>query len=204
MLKKTIAVLAVVVLVILGFTILPGDVSDQMIKTNPVGDVTSVENFSLKDVNGKTHSLTDYSKSKAIVVMFIATQCPVSNDYNSRMAKLYESYKDKNITFLGINSNKAESVNEIKSHAGKNNLGFPVLKDEKNIIADKFAASFTPEIYVLDPSSFNILYHGRIDDSRDESDVTSKDLSKAIDEILKGVRVSLSKTKAFGCTIKRV
>lgn len=204
MLKRSIALLLVVVLVVLGFTIFPGDESDRLINTNPASDVTSVENFSLKDVNGKTHSLTDYSKSKAIVVMFIATQCPVSNAYNSRMAKLYESYKDKNITFLGINSNKAESVSEIKSHAGKNNLDFPVLKDEKNIIADKFAASFTPEIYVLDPSTFDILYHGRIDDSRDESDVKSKDLSKALDEILKGAKVSVSKTKAFGCTIKRV
>lgn len=204
MLKKTISILVLVALVIVGFTIFPGTESDKTINSNPVGDLTSVESFSLKDVNGKTHSLTDYSKSKAIVVMFIATQCPVSNDYNSRMAKIYEEYKDKNVTFLGINSNKAESVSEIKSHASKNNLKFPVLKDEKNIIADKFAASFTPEIYILDPSSFNILYHGRIDDSRDESGITSKDLSKALDEILKGVKVSVSKTKAFGCTIKRV
>ena len=204
MLKKTISILILVVLVVVGFTILPDIDSDKTINSNPAGDITSVDNFSLKDVNGKTHSLTDYSKSKAIVVMFIATQCPVSNAYNSRMAKIYESYKDKNITFLGINSNKAESVSEIKTHATKNNLEFPVLKDEKNIIADKFAASFTPEIYVLDPSSFNILYHGRIDDSRDESGVTSTDLSKALDEILKGIKVSVSKTKAFGCTIKRV
>jgi len=48
-------------------------------------DVTKVENFTLKDYNGKSHSLSDYKKSKAIVIMFISTECAVSNAYNKRM-----------------------------------------------------------------------------------------------------------------------
>lgn len=167
------------------------------------GDVTRMENFKLKDYNGKEFQLSDYKNSKAIVIIFVATQCPVSNDYNSRMAEVYNDYKDKNITFLGINSNKQESVEEIKQHAKDNNLMFPILKDEKNIIADKFAASVTPEVYVLN-SNFEVLYHGRIDDSRKQSDIKSKDLRTALDEILGGKAVSNTKTKAFGCTIKRV
>lgn len=190
MIKKTFVLIFITLLTFAGVNALPGD-------------ITSIENFSLKDVNGKTHSLTDYSKAKAIVIMFISTQCPVSNAYNTRMVKIHETYKNKNIIFLGINSNKAEFVKEIKSHSADNNFEFPVLKDEKNIIADKFAASFTPEIYILDPK-FNIVYHGRIDDSRDESAVTSNDLSRALDEILQGKKISVSKTKAFGCTIKRI
>lgn len=163
----------------------------------------TIENFTLTDYNGKTHSLVDYQNSKAIVVMFIATQCPVSNAYNSRMAKLYEEYQPKGIAFLGINSNKQESIEEIKTHAEQNKFGFPVLKDVNNVIADKFGASFTPEVYVLSPK-FEILYHGRIDDSRREEDVKSRDLRKALDEILAGKKVKVPETKAFGCTIKRV
>jgi len=162
-----------------------------------------VENFSLKDFNGKTHSLKDYKDSKAIVLMFIATQCPVSNAYNTRMAELKKKYNDKNVAFIGINSNKQESVSEIKSHAEKNKLGFAVLKDENNVIANKLKASVTPEIYVLN-SGFEVLYHGRIDDSRDESDISSKDLENALNEILSGKKVTNGETKAFGCTIKRV
>lgn len=163
----------------------------------------TIENFMLSDYNGKAHSLTDYQNSKAIVVMFIATQCPVSNAYNARMVKLYEDYWPKGIAFLGINSNKQESVDEIKKHSEQNKLGFLVLKDVNNVIADKFGASFTPQVYVLSPK-FEILYHGRIDDSRREEDVKSHDLRKALDEILAGKTVSVSETKAFGCTIKRV
>lgn len=162
-----------------------------------------IEDFKLRDTDGKEHSLSDYKDSKAIVVMFIATECPVSNDYNSRMEKLYNYYKEKGIAFLGINSNKAESVDRIKEHAVDNQLTFTILKDEKNIIADKFEASVTPEVYVLN-KNFDVLYHGRIDNARDESEVVSKDLENALNEILSGKEVSKKETKAFGCTIKRI
>jgi peroxiredoxin len=162
-----------------------------------------IENFTLKDYNGKEHSLSNYKDSKAIVIIFIATECPISNAYNSRMEKIFRDYDKKGIAFLGINSNKEEFIDRIKEHAEENDLTFTILKDEKNIIADKFEASFTPEAYVLN-SNFEILYHGRIDNSRKESEVVSKDLENALDEILTGKEVSKKETKAFGCTIKRI
>lgn len=161
------------------------------------------ENFTLIDYKGKEHSLSDYKNSKAIVLIFVATECPVSNVYNERMEKIYRDYKDKGVQLLGINSNKSESVSDIRNHAIKNNLTFTILKDDKNIIADKFKASFTPEVFVLDPD-FNLLYHGRIDDSRREEDVKVLDLRNTLDEILSGKQISNPNTKAFGCTIKRV
>ena len=161
------------------------------------------EDFSLKDYNGKEYKLSDNQDSKAIVLIFVATQCPVSNAYNERMEKLYEDYKGKDVAFFGINSNKQESVEEIKDHAKEHNLNFVILKDVNNVIADKFGASFTPEVYVLN-KKLEILYHGRIDDSRRESDVKTKDLRNALDEIIDGKKVEVSETKAFGCTIKRV
>jgi peroxiredoxin len=162
-----------------------------------------ITNFSLPDLDGNTKSLTDYKSSKAIVLMFISTECPVSNAYNSRMAAIAKDYSDKGITFLGINSNKAEDVASIKKHAAENGLAFTILKDKGNVVADKLSASFTPEVYVLN-SDLKLLYHGRIDDKRRVEEVTSNDLQKALDEILADKPVSVSHTKAFGCTIKRV
>jgi peroxiredoxin len=163
-----------------------------------------ISEFTLSDIYKKEHSLSDYRDSKAILILFIATQCPVSNAYNTRMVELYNQYHEKDIAILGINSNKQESLDECKEHAEKHGFKFPVLKDEKNVIADMFEASVTPEAYVLNPESYEILYHGRIDDSRNEDNVESKDLAKALDEILAGKNVTVTKTKAFGCTIKRI
>jgi peroxiredoxin len=168
------------------------------------GMPAKVDNFTLEDYNGKKISLSDFKNTKVIVLMFVATQCPVSNAYNERYNKLFEDYKTKNVAFVGINSNKQESVEEIKEHAVEHGFKFPILKDFNNVIADKLDAQRTPEIFVVNPATFEILYHGRIDDSQRESRIQSNDLRTALDEILAGKPVSVKETKAFGCTIKRV
>jgi peroxiredoxin len=195
--KRIILISFLWIIALLSVAILPSHDSNNFTP----GDKFEV--FTLTDYEGNKHSLSDYAESRAIVIMFIATKCPVSNDYNSRMEKLFNDYKDKEVTFLGINSNKAEDVSEIRNHAKDNGLTFTILKDEKNIIADKFDASFTPEIFVLS-NDYELLYHGRIDNSRRESEVNTTDLRNALDEILSGKSVSNPETKAFGCTIKRI
>jgi len=162
-----------------------------------------VENFTLPDYNGKEHSLSDYSNSKATVIIFIATECPVSNAYNSRMEELYKEYSKKDIAFLGINSNKAESAEMIKEHAEENGLSFTILKDKNNVVANEMDATVTPEVYVVN-STLEVLYHGRIDNSKNIDDVTTNDLQKALNEILEDKPVTKNETKAFGCTIKKV
>lgn len=167
------------------------------------GDVKFVEDFTLKNYDGKSYTLSDNKDAKAIVIMYIATRCPVSNAYNERMVKLYDDYASKGVVFLGINSNKKEDAEECEEHADENNFEFPVLKDPDNKIADKYDAQVTPEIYVVN-SKLELLYHGRIDNSQKEDNVESQDLRNALDEILDGEEVKVADTKAFGCTIKRV
>ena len=162
-----------------------------------------VKTFTLEDYNGVKHSLADYKSSKAIVLMFIATQCPVSNAYNGRMVELQKDYSSKGVTFVGINANKQEGNEETKNHAKEHGFDFPVLKDWNNVVADQLGASVTPEIYVLN-SNLELLYHGRIDDSQREGKVSSKDLRVNLDKILSGKPVETQETKAFGCAIKRI
>jgi len=166
-------------------------------------DPVVVEDFTLKNYDGKSYTLSDAKDAKAIVVMFIATKCPVSNAYNERMVKLYDDYESKGVAFFGINSNKAEDSEDCEEHAEENGFQFPVLKDPNNKIADKYDAQVTPEIYVVNAKR-EVLYHGRIDNSQREDNVENQDLRNALDEILSGKEVKVADTKAFGCTIKRV
>lgn len=173
------------------------------VSLNAMEKMNVVHDFELKDYNENLHTLSDFKDSKATVIMFIATRCPVSNAYNERMANLHDAYKDKGIQFVGINSNKQEDIKEIKKHAMENKLNFTILKDHNNIVADKYNASVTPEVYVIN-SDHELLYHGRIDDDRREKEVKSKDLRNVLDKIVANEDVEFVKTKAFGCTIKRV
>ena len=162
-----------------------------------------VEDFTLQNYNGESYTLSHNKNAKAIVIMYIATRCPVSNAYNERMVDLYDDYAAKGVVFLAINSNKAEDAEECKEHAEENGFKFPVLKDPGNEIADKYEAQVTPEIFVVN-SKLELLYHGRIDNSQKEENVETQDLRNALNEILDGEDVTVAKTKAFGGTIKRV
>jgi peroxiredoxin len=160
----------------------------------------------LLDVNYDGHCLKCESKEKkAVVVIFIATRCPVSNAYNSRMVRIAKEYSGKGIAFYGINSNETEPVDEVAKHAKENGFPFVVLKDYRSKVADKLDAQATPEAYVFAPEKGKmvLVYHGRIDDSQDESKVKSQDLRDALEAVLKGKRPERPETRAFGCSIKR-
>lgn len=162
----------------------------------------TVEDFTLPDVDNKDRSLKSLAGKNGTVLLFIAVQCPVSNAYNERMAKLAEDYQAKGIAIIGINANVAEDAAAVKSHAAEHKLSFPILKDPGNKIADRLGAAVTPEAYFLDANN-KLIYHGRIDNSRNAAQVESNDLRNALDAALAGKAVEKTEAKAFGCTIKR-
>ena len=161
--------------------------------------------ISLTTIDGKPFSLADATKANSlVVVMFISTQCPYSNGYNGRMKDMATAYSKKGVQFVGINSNKTETVQDAVDHAKKNGHTFTILKDPGNKVADLYDAKHTPEIFVVDKDG-KLRYHGRIDENyEDPGKVSSPDLKNALDALLAGQTVAKTETKAFGCTIKRV
>ena len=162
----------------------------------------TIGDFTLLDADGKDHSLKSMQGKNGTVLIFVAVQCPVSNAYNERMQKLADDYKAKGINVVGINSNVAESADAVKSHAVSNKMTFLILKDAGNKLADTLGATKTPEAYFLDGSN-KLVYHGRIDNSKDTSAVTSNELRDAVEAVLAGKPVEKPTALAFGCTIKR-
>jgi peroxiredoxin len=174
-----------------------------------VGDIpappiigSTIADFTLPDASGAAHTLASLRGGKGTVLIFIATQCPVSNGYNERMEKLAQDFKARGINVIGINANSTESVADVKDHAAKNNLTFTILKDNGNKVADLLGATRTPEAYFLDASN-KLLYHGRIDNSRDITQVNSSELRDALEATLAGKPVAKATANAFGCSIKR-
>src|SRR2546423_2546039 len=163
---------------------------------------TTIEDFTLPDVDNKEHSLKSLAGKNGTVLIFIAVQCPVSNAYNERMEKLAQDYKAKGVAVIGINANLAEDAAAVKAHATEHHLTFPILKEPGNKVADKLGASVTPEAYFLDANN-KLLYHGRIDNSRNAAQVESNDLRNALDAALASKAVEKTEAKAFGCSIKR-
>jgi peroxiredoxin len=161
------------------------------------------DDFTLSASDNKSYNLnTEINSGKIVVVIFWSTKCPFVQAYNDRAKELYTQYNDKGFTFWPVNSNSTESMDEIKEHAAANGYSFPVLKDAGNSVADMFGALRTPEVFVIGKNNV-ILYHGRIDDSKDASQITTHDLKNALDEIAAGKDVTVKTTKSFGCSIKK-
>ena len=158
--------------------------------------------FTLPDADGRAHSLASLKGKSGTLILFVATQCPVSNAYNERMQKLAEDYRAKGVNVVGINSNSTEPAAEVKQHAADKGLTFTILKDPGNQIADRYDAQVTPEAYLLDASG-KLVYHGRIDNSRTGYLITSSELRDAVEATLAGKPVEKAGAKAFGCSIKR-
>ena len=158
--------------------------------------------FTLPDADGRAHSLASLKGKSGTLILFIATQCPVSNAYNARIQKLADDYRARGVNVVGINSNSTEPAAEVKQHAAANGLNFTILKDPGNQIADRFDAQVTPEAYLLDASG-KLVYQGRIDNSRYGYVIIATELRDAIEATLAGKPVGKSEVKAFGCSIKR-
>jgi peroxiredoxin len=149
--------------------------------------------FSLKAVdNGAVRALADLSKEKnsqGVVLVFLSCRCPYVAQARQPLADLKKEFGDK-MTFVGVNANQNESVDDIKADAALN-FPFPMLRDEGAKVADAYAAERTPEVFVIDPRGI-VRYHGGVGD-----------LGAALREFTAGKAISKAEARAFGCTIKR-
>ncbi len=161
----------------------------------------SLENFKLSDINGVEKSFNDLKGKNGAVVIFLSAQCPVVKNYNDRINKIAADYQAKGINFIGINSNATESLDWVKSHATEN-YKFPMLIDKDNIVADKWGASVTPEVFYFNGKNV-LMYHGAIDNDRSGKNISDNYLTVAFDSSLNGKAITKTSSKAFGCTIKR-
>src|SRR5262245_18479992 len=171
---------------------------------NVSGDEPRKVTFRLADSAGKTWSLDDAKDAKAVVVIFLGTQCPINNAYAPRLAELHKTFTPEGVRFFAVNSNQHDTAEAIAAHAKKYGIPFPVLRDPEQKRADVFGARQVPEAFVLDAGGV-IRYQGRIDDQfgigYQRPAPTRHDLVEALEEVLAGKAVSQPATPVAGCFI---
>jgi peroxiredoxin len=173
----------------------------------PAGGGKAVGNFTLTDPrDGKKVAFADLKDKKAVVVVFVGTECPINNLYMPRLAELHREYAGKGVQLLAINANVQDSAEQVAAHAKKYELPFPVLKDEGHVVADQFGAVRTPEAFLLDAEG-KIRYRGRIDDQYgigyQRARPTTRELVNALEEVLAGKPVTTASAPVAGCIIGR-
>lgn len=162
--------------------------------------------FSLQDPrSGIRVTLSEWTRDRPVVIIFLGAQCPVSRRYAPRLREMHASYEGE-VTFLGVNSNAQDSDAEIVRFADEYAIPFPIVKDSGSVVAGGFGIERTPTAVLVDQAR-RIRYRGRIDDKFnlefDRPEATRLDLRIAIAELLAGNAVSEASTFVSGCRIGR-
>ena len=174
---------------------------------------SQVSDMMVTDSNGKTHKLSDF-KGKNIVLEWTNDGCPyVKKHYaTNNMQNLQKSATaDGETVWLSVISSapgtqgyvSGEEANAIveKFDAAPT----AVILDPEGVKGKAFGAQTTPHMYIIDANQ-TLVYQGAIDDNRSAKHDTVKGaknyVAAALAEIKAGKPVSVTETKAYGCSVK--
>ncbi|MBI1371837.1 MAG: redoxin domain-containing protein [Phycisphaera sp.] len=182
----------------------------------PIGIGDAAPNFDLPGVDGKRYSLASFKDAKLLAVIFTCDHCPTAQAYEQRIIALHKDYADKGVAIVAVSPNDAEAVRldelgytdlgdsleDMKLRAKEHGFKFPYLYagDQQEMPA-RYGAKATPHVMIFDADR-KLRFNGRIDDSDDPSQITSRDTRAALDALLAGKDPPAAKTKVFGCSVK--
>ncbi|HEW78796.1 MAG TPA: thioredoxin family protein [Phycisphaerales bacterium] len=161
--------------------------------------------FKLKNYDGKMVSLSDY-KGKIVVLEWYNYECPfVKHHYEklNTMVNLADKYKAKNVVWLAINSTSHLTTEKNKEFAEEHKVSYPMLDDRSGKVGRAYKARTTPHIFIINTEGM-IVFDGAIDNSplgRRKKGVINY-VDKALGELTSGKKISISRTKPYGCTVK--
>ena len=175
-----------------------------------IGDIAT--DFSLPNVDGNMVSLADFKDAKGFIVIFTCNTCPYSVAYEDRIIALNKKYKSRGYPVIAINPNdpaaiEGDELADMKVRAVEKGFTFPYLQDVGQQVYPQYGATKTPHVFVLQKEGEKniVRYIGAIDDSsRNPKNVTKRFVEQSVNDLLAGKTLSITRTKAIGCSIKKL
>jgi peroxiredoxin len=167
---------------------------------------TTAPEFELPGVDGRDHTLAEYADANVLALVQSCNHCPYVQAWEDRMSAIQRDYADRGVKLVAINSNDAgshpeDSFEEMRRRAEREGFTFDYLHDEDQSIARALGSQRTPEVFLFDRDR-RLVYHGAIDDSRDDTAVGTHYLRDALDSVLAGESPAVADTPPVGCTVK--
>jgi peroxiredoxin len=162
--------------------------------------------FTLDGVDGATHSLASYDDAAALVLVQWCNHCPYVIGWEDRLNDVQRDYADRGVRVVAVNSNDverqpADSFELMVERARERGFTFDYLYDPDQTVARALGAERTPEVFLFDGDR-KLVYHGAIDDNRDDTAVDQRYLRDALDALLAGDEPPVTDTAPVGCTVK--
>jgi cytochrome c biogenesis protein CcmG/thiol:disulfide interchange protein DsbE len=104
--------------------------------------------FSVKDLDGKTVSLSDM-KGKVVFLNFWATWCPPCREEIPDFVEFYNQNRSRGIEIVGLSVDRLSS-DDLRSFVQKNKMSYPVALATKRIIEAYEPGPYIPTTIVID------------------------------------------------------
>jgi len=164
----------------------------------------TAQSASAENLDGKTFDPFKSSRGRVVVLLFVRTDCPISNRYAPAIQKLHETFHGK-ADFWLVYPDASETAVQIRAHDEEFHLTIPALRDVHRELVKRSHATITPESAVFDAAG-KLIYHGRIDNwyedfGRSRSAPTTHELEDSIRNTLGGNATVPDHADAVGCYI---
>ncbi|MEH6558022.1 MAG: redoxin domain-containing protein [Oceanicoccus sp.] len=164
-----------------------------------------VDDFELLDHQGAAHRLYYYDDAPAIVLMVQGNGCPIVRNVMPGLRDVRDVYAKKGVKFLLLNSNLQDNRASIAAEVEEFGYDIPVLVDSSQLVGESLKVSRTAEVFVIDPKTKKVVYHGPVDDrvtyEVQKNKADNHYLSDALDAVLAGEAVKEADIDAPGCII---
>jgi thiol-disulfide isomerase/thioredoxin len=134
-----------------------------VLRANLAGVGRRIPDFKYVDIFNRSGSLSDFKKSRGVVIAMTGTGCPLCKKYAPTLARIEREYRDRGIAFVFINPNQSEDLETLRHDVERLGLTGPYVRDGQKEIARSLDVKTTTEVFVLDPAN-TLVYRGAVDD----------------------------------------
>ena len=194
---------------IMGF--LPAVFALSCVTKRPHPEEKSILNKSIRDmaffpINGERFRLSELKDKKAVVIVQREKDCPISEKYGPRLARLEQTYSPKGIQFIYNYVGKVKIQESAKKDMDKFGFKAPYVMDLRYELINVLKAQTTGDVFILTPER-KIIYKGPLDDQHHLLKSTLKAKNHYVEDILKDIiadkAITLRERKASGCILSR-
>lgn len=141
-------------------------------KNEVLGIGDEAPDFTLVDLNGEEHRLSDY-KGKGVFLNFWGTWCKPCVKEMPAMDRQYEIFEEKGVQILAVNI--AQSNFEVQRFADQYELDFPIVIDKTKSVMEAYNINPLPTTLLINPEGkIEQISHG---------EMTEQDIANFMEQI---------------------
>ncbi|MEW6194929.1 MAG: TlpA disulfide reductase family protein [Bacteroidota bacterium] len=122
-----------------------------------ISTAQSVSELKIETLNNKKINVKEHYQKGVLLINFWASWCQPCKSELPHLNRIYEKYKNKGFSIIGINQDSPKSVAKVRSFVASQNIKFPIAIDPNFEIFNKFNGQVLPYNLLID-SNGEIVY----------------------------------------------